>query len=402
MQKNTLAISFLIIVFIFPYTSEATFLGKPGMSQREAIVHKAEAALPVWSGIKDRWRGACKQLKNRGLQFDFFYTGEFTRNLDAGLVNAQTRTIYQDNLGLTVTLDTGKAGLWPGGTFFLYAIRNHGGNPSSAVIGDLQGASNIEAPDQFLVYEAWFEQQLASGRLSLLFGLYDLNSEFYVSEYGSLFLNSSFGIGPELATSVSASIFPRPGLGARLRVNPLSRWYVQAALLDGDPQTRSLSTTEGKMLAVESGVILAHGDYKAGYWRHSADKHFNGRLFGHDYGLYAVADQLIFTLSDGGSIAAFAQAGWAPAARNQVWRYLGGGLHIRGILPRRQQDDVGMAIASASTHQATETVLEVTYRATVTSWLAIQPSVQWIRHPGGERAAGSIRVALLRFEISCP
>ncbi len=73
---------------------------------------------------------------------------------------------------------------------------------------------------------------------------------------------------------------------------------------------------------------------------------------------------------------------------------------MRDIVPWQQQHDVGMTIASASTHQATETVLEVTYRATAASWLAIQPSMQWIRHPGGERAAGSIRVALLRFEIA--
>ncbi len=98
------------------------------------------------------------------------------------------------------------------------------------MIGDLQTASNIEAPDHFLLQEAWYEQQFADGMLSLLFGLHDLNSEFYVSDYGSLFLNSSFGIGPDMTVNVPLSIFPRAGLAVRARIAPTLQSYLQAAI----------------------------------------------------------------------------------------------------------------------------------------------------------------------------
>ena len=153
------------------------------------------------------------------------------------------------------------------------------------------------------------------------------------------------------------------------------------------------------MEILESGLMPSRSEYKVGYWRHTASRSFGGRKFAGDYGVYAVIDQALLHLADGGSVAVFAQAGWVPAARNQIRRYLGGGMHIRGILPRREKDDIGLAVASAATHQATETTLEFTYRLAAASWLTIQPSMQWILHPGGNATAETIRVALLRFEL---
>jgi len=81
---------------------------------------------------------------------------------------------------------------------FVYGLFNHGGFPSATVIGDLQTASDIEASrNQFIVQEAWNQQKCMDGRISVLAGLYDLSSEFYLSDYGALFFNSSFGIGLE-------------------------------------------------------------------------------------------------------------------------------------------------------------------------------------------------------------
>ena len=42
---------------------------------------------------------------------------------------------------------------------------------------------------------------LFGNRFSALFGRYDLNSEFYRLQSAGLFLNSSFGIGPEFSLS---------------------------------------------------------------------------------------------------------------------------------------------------------------------------------------------------------
>jgi len=290
--------------------------------------------------------------------------------------------------------------MWSGGTLFVYGLRNNGGDPSANLIGDLQTASNIEAPNQFIVHEAWYEQNFADGMVSILAGLHDLNSEFYASDYASLYLNSSFGIGPELSGNVPASLFPKAALGARIRFAPFEGAYVQAAIYDGDPATRGFKKGEGQMDIVEAGYTFEDGAYKAGYWMHTATKTFGANTYNNDYGYYALIDQTLVRLEDGASIGGFLQFGQVPSARNDITGYFGGGLNMHGLIPTRDEDDLGVAVASAKTHLNTENAIEVTYRLVVTNWLAIQPSFQWIQNPGGDATVPTAKVGLFRFEVA--
>jgi len=372
----------------------------PNSAGREAEAHGHEKGILSGPGMTGAWGGARDRLKDSGITLAAIYAGEFVRNFDPGLVDKREETVYEDNLDLTATIDTGKAGLWSGGTFFVYGLFNHGGDSTAGVIGDLQGISNIEGPDRFIVQEAWYQQQFVEGRISVLAGLYDLNSEFYVTDYGSLFLNSSPGVGPEISVNVPASIFPKAGLGVRARAEPVNGWYIQAAGFDGNPGTRRLSSSEGKMAIVESGLNYGKGNYKFGYWLHTADKTFNGQTFREDYGVYGIVDQGLFSFGDDGSVGAFMQWGWVPQRRNEITKYYGGGLRVHGLVPTRHKDDLGIAVARAFTHTATESTIELTYRLVLTPWLAVQPSLQWIVNPGGNAAASSIKAGLLRFEAA--
>lgn len=326
------------------------------------------------------------------------YSGEFERNYDPGQVTSKLKTIYHDRLDLTLTVDTAKAGLWPGGTLFVDGMRIHGDQLSQYVIGDLQVASNIEATERFIVEEAWYEQKLMHGKLSLLAGLRDLNQEFHTSEYSALFINSSFGIAPSISANVPASIFPQPGWAARVRIRPTPQWYVQFADFDGDPQTRTLSAREGQMWMAETGYTHPTARYKLGAWLHTATKTYNGRIYRNDYGVYILADQQLAAIGTT-KIGAFVQYGWVPPARNQVTRYLGLGLHVLAPLPARNKDMLGLGLAQATTHTGTESTIELTYRAIITPSLAVQPSFQWINDPGGIAGAPTIRVGMLRFEL---
>lgn len=368
-------------------------------SKSRSAVHESDMGLLDMPGLTGGWDGNRQRLEDHGIILEASYSGEFVRNLNPGLVSPVKRTVYHDNLDLTLTVDTEKAGLWPGGKFFIYGLRNHGGDPSANIIGDLQTTSNIEAPDQFIVHEAWYEQRFLEGAVSLLVGLHDLNSEFYVSEAAGLFINSSFGIGPEISGNVSTSIFPKAGLGVRTRLEPIKGIYLQAAVYDGDPATRSLKGSEGKMGIVEAGFSRGGGSYKAGYWRHTADRLFGGQVFKDDFGLYGVIDQQLYKGDEDQSLTAFLRYGWVPARRNDITRYVGAGLHLHGMIPARDEDDLGFAVAHASTHLGNETVFELTYRLVLAPWLSMQPSMQWIEHAGGDAAAPLVRVALFRFEV---
>jgi len=393
-RRLLLLFAFMLIPQVVQADSPG-FLGQPGGSQKEAALHGHDTGLP---GITGTWGGTRQWLGDSGIIFESAYTGEFVRNFSGGTPGGN-HLIYQDNLDLSITFDSEKMGLWPGGTLFVYGLRNHGGDPSANVIGDLQTASNIEAPDQFIVQEAWYEQEFSDGLLSVLLGLHDLNSEFYVSDYGSLFINSSFGIGPDMSANVAVSLFPKAGLGARLRIAPSDTLYIQGAIYDGDTATRQLKSSEGKLSIVESGFSTDGGSYKLGYWNHSADITVGARTYSNDYGLYGVIDQELMHFDGDSAIGAFFQYGWVPAARNTVTRYIGGGLHLHGLIPSRDEDDIGIAVARADTHLDAETTLELTYRLVLTPWLAIQPSYQIIQNPGGDATVKTAKVGLLRFEV---
>jgi len=408
MRKNSAVICAVVSwLGILPVQADDLFLGTAGSSQREAVVHGHKEGLMTWPGITGTWDGQREYLDEHGFSLEAIYTGEFAKNFNANPVtaNAQKKTVYQTNTDLTLTVDTEKAGLWAGGTLFVYGLGNTGGNPTDYT-GDLQGYTNIEAPNQWIVHEAWYEQVFDHGRFSILAGLHDMNSEFYITEFGSLFLDSSFGIGPDLTGNVPASIFPKAALGVRIKVKPTENSYIQAAMYDGDSTTRGFKSVEGKLWVAETAISSDSGTYKVGYWQHTANKTFGAQTFSRDYGAYAVIDQELWELDKHGLVGGFLQYGYTPKSRNEIYTYMGAGLHIHGIIPSRGEDDLGLAVARVDFHASadainvSETTLEMTYRLVATAWLTVQPSLQWIHNPGGNLAAPAVKTGLLRFEVT--
>lgn len=124
-------------------------------------------------------------------------------------------TVVEGNFDLTVSLDTEKAKLWQGGTVFLYVLGNFG-EAATGIVGNTRATSNIEAPETIKLYEAWYNQDFAEGKLSLLVGLHDYNSEFNALEYSGGLRHSSFGIEPDIS-QVGPSIFPTAALATRVK-----------------------------------------------------------------------------------------------------------------------------------------------------------------------------------------
>ena len=365
--------------------------------------------------------------KVEGISLEFVYTGELFGNFSGG---TKIGSRYMANIDLTLTLDTEKAGWWPGGTFFFYGLNNHGnrdGDFSGDLVGDLQGVSNIEASDFWRLYEAWYEQIFFDGIFSLLLGYHDMNSEFDVTEFGGLFLNSSFGIGPEFGGVTAPSIFPVVAPAVRVKLQPNDAFYVQAAVYDGNPGDQDvnnnglefrLSSSDGAMSIYEMGYSIGQdtlpGTYKVGGWHHTASKTDEaGNPHSDNYGFYFVADQLIIPEQAGGDqgLGLFIQIGKVPDDRNEVDLYVGGGVNYHGLLPGRDEDDFGIAVAHASiskninmvvpgvVRDSAETVFEITYLANLLPWFSIQPDFQYIINPGADPAIENALVGGLRFGI---
>lgn len=379
------------------------------------------------------------------------YDGALVSDLQGGLRRGST---YVGNLHLKLTAK-GASTPWLGTTGFVDLLAIHGGRPSQ-LVGDAQGVSNIEGPAGSQIEELWLQHNFQGSSVSVLGGIYDLNSEFYRLQAAGLFLNSSFGMGPEFAQSgvEGPSIFPRTSAGIRFALKPGPGTVLRAALLDGVPVARPdgshavfqkgdglLGVAEVAFLSRASAADTVPRDARDRIGRFSAlrpydDKlalglwHYSGRyadLSDVDSaanpvarrgtsGAYAIGERELVG-RDGSSrrhLAAFGQIGVADARTNRFASYVGAGLVGSGWGVGREADQIGISIARANngSHYArsmqaqdltptrAETTIEVTYLAQVSKHLAIQPDIQYVVHPNTDPSVSNAWVLQLRFECS--
>lgn len=169
--------------------------GRAPMQAVLGLMAAAGAAAAQGDTLLGDWGGRRGAMEQAGLSLEATASVDVMAAVDGG---ADTGVDAPATFDLIAHLDTAAAGWWANGTFTLSLLGTAGGDPSDR-IGDLQGASSLQAPDTVRVFEAWYEHRWLDDRVALLLGLHDLNSDFYALEYSGLFMNGSFGIGPELA-----------------------------------------------------------------------------------------------------------------------------------------------------------------------------------------------------------
>ncbi len=208
-------------------------------------------------GVFGNWGGVKPFLVNHGITVDASATTDLVSVLDGGL-KRDTKAFHE--FDLTTLFDTEQARLWPGGTVFVYFVGSTGEAPS-AIVGDSQGTSDIEAPESAKLYQAGYEHQIPSTETFLLVGLHDYSDDFNNLQYSSVLLNSGFVFSPDIS-QIGASVFPDTGLAARLRARPSAGSYALIGIYEGmpgDPQNPRgthihLSRKEGAFYALELGI----------------------------------------------------------------------------------------------------------------------------------------------------
>ena len=158
------------------------------------------------------------------------YVADNVNDVTGGI---QTGSCYLGMANMMLGFDTKKARMWSGGHFFINAANTHGNKPSVNFIGDAQIVSNIEAGNHTYIQEIWYKQQM--GNTQITAGLQDLNVEFANSEFGALYLNSSFGILPIISNNFNASIFPLTTIGLTYKWNISNQYSWVNAIYDGSP-----------------------------------------------------------------------------------------------------------------------------------------------------------------------
>ena len=342
---------------------------------------------------------------------------------------------------------------WRGTSAFLDVRNIHGGH-LSGLAGDAQGVSNIDGPDGSAIHELWIQHNFQWSGVSLLGGIYDLNSEFDRVQAAGLFLNSSFGVTPEFAESgeTGPSIFPRTAAALRFSVKPWAGALLRAAVVDGasferpDGSHALFKHGDGTMEIVEWSMLRrpdATGDeplaprvfgrfsplptyedkVALGTWRYSKHLPEAGStadepdLARHaSEGAYVVGEWRIFGRGAGAKkrISAFGQLGVASPVTNRFGSYVGAGVVATGWVFGKDADQVGISVASAQEGQTyrrnaslagvrstkAETTWELSYLTQVKSWLTVEPDLQLVSHPDADAARRAATVLQLRSEIT--
>ena len=383
-----------------------------------------------------------------GLTPSLVYDGDVFADASGG---AERGATYVGDLHLQLDFDGAKALGAPGLTAHVDGLWAHGGLPS-ALAGDAQGVSNIAAPAGVRLYEAWVQYSPPEGRVSVLAGRFDLNTEFYRLASAGLFVNSSFGMGPELSQSGLAgpSIFPDTSQGLRLAFKPSRGVVLRAAVMQAPsarPQGPAGPQDGGGVMVIGEAAFLArpspgpespmrfrigrganlpaYDDKLAvgGWWwtgrypdlvaldalRRPVRRKGEG-------GAYVLADAVLFQ-GQGASkarVAGFLQLGAADDRTGRFGAYLGGGVTAKGLVPGRPDDELGLAVAHARNGgpyleaqrlqgqpaDRAETAIELTWLAQVRGWLSLQPDLQYVVHPNTDPRVQGALTFQLRFEAA--
>ncbi|MBL0317767.1 MAG: carbohydrate porin [Alphaproteobacteria bacterium] len=369
------------------------------------------------------WGGARRNLENRGIATDIIYKFDVVGNVSGGIKRG-IRAL--DNLDVIFTLDGEKILGIKGLSAKVNLLNNMGSRPDNDLVGSSQGLNNIEVPSPTAkLYQAYLEQTLLENQVSLLAGLYDLNSEFYVTDSSALFIHSTFGIGTEMSQSGQngPSIFPNTSVGTRVRLNPTKNIYIQTAILDGVSGAVNhphgthirLDNNDGWLLAGETGYTQQGATIAVGGWYYT-EKSDHLALTGdkeHNNGSYIIGEKQLYQESNDQGLVGFVRFGIANGDVNEISYAWSAGFVYTGFLPGHDEGQLGFgitgaqpsseykkaALVSEGTIANAETTFELTYSDKITPWLLLQPDIQYVINPGINKELENALVLSTRFTI---
>lgn len=395
-----------------------------------------------WGGFRDR-------LVERGIHFSTGYIADYFANVSGGLRRGGG---YQGLLEASIDFDLEKLIKWEGASAYVSGLYPHGKDITGRYLGSLFPVSGIQAYDSAKLFELWFQQSF-SDRVSIRLGQLAVDEEFAGTEYGSIFLNETYGWPLAIGLNAPAPAYPSAAPGARIRFDLFEHSWFQFGIYDGDPNPPDASGrptnphgvginfSEGAFLIAEWGCATTQslpGTYKVGAWMHTedfADTRFddaglslwdpstsgNPRSHGNNWGVYFAGEKLVYReqSEDSQGLGVFTRIAGSPGNRNLIELYGELGLHYQGLLPSRDEDIAGLAVVAGQIGQNIrraardenfftdsnnpipdhEVVVEATYRVQLKPWWFVQPDLQYIIHPGGSDAISDALVVGVRSGI---
>lgn len=421
MKRAVFLLGFLMSQFLaFDATAVEDSKGASAGDERQT------AAPDYDDTLSGDWGGRRTKMSAQGYDWELGY------KLSLHYKNSQPdqRLYGFDNLDVILNLDGEKLVGLKGATAQLYVLGNHGSKPGALSGRGLDNMETAEGANTLKLYQAWIQQALLEDKLTILVGLYDLNSEFYATDASGMFLQPTYGIGDELAGTGQngPSVFPTASFAIRARYESQG-YYVQGVTLDGvpgDPDNHhgthvQFNKGDGVLNVVEAGIPLdsatpSGNKLGLGVWRYTArfdavDPAVTEKQI--SSGFYAVAEKVL--LADQGGedpqVSGFVRGGKADGNTSQVDLSWSVGLVFANAASPREQDEWGFAYMlnrngagfladPANTQVVHEDSLELDYRYQAIPGLVLQPSFQYVIHHNSDPGQDGTWWTGLRLEAT--
>lgn len=387
--------------------------------------------------------GFRKWLGDRGVVYGLEYTNDLLSNVRGG---TRTGTINQGKLQGIVTVDFGKLAGWNGLSAFANFFHIHNtGRIRRDYVGGINTIAAIEANPATRLSEVWLEQAFAGGSASLKVGQLAADAEFFYSELSTMFLQSDWPTIAAANLPSGGAAYPLSTPGVRLKVDPIKDVTLFLAVLNGDPAGPGRDDEQNRnrrglnFRVKDPAFIIGEAQFrrnigrkdeglattlKLGGWGHLGqfdDKQFgaggvlladpagSGVAIQHkgNSGFYAILDQQLYRPKGGNSqsgISVFSRVSFSPSDRNLIVAQIDGGVVFAGMIPHRPDDRFGASVLYAQFSDSIrafdrdtvtftgmpvpirdyETNLEFTYVAQIVPGWTVQPTLQFVWHPGGE------------------
>ena len=377
------------------------------------------------------WLGIRSKLKDRGITLALLYIGDPFGDVTGG----QRLGASDYNLvGLGAIFGTKEFLGWNGGSFHVGFAVNFGTSISQSYVGNTFPVQLADVADAHprLTYLS-YTQSLFEDKLSVRVGRTTINSvsseEFLGSEYFKAFTSVGVDLVP-LGIFLNAPGgfgYPDTTWGARIRFQPVKRFYTMLGAYNGDPRLK-----DGGRHGVDfsmRGPLFLIGEFafRRNYQPDSAGRSGNLKIGGYynggtsqsfgsgqnglpsktvqgRYGLYVVGDQVLVRWGESAEdrhLGVFGAFTAAPDSRvNRVPYFFNTGLVLYAPFHGRAKDLAGFAVVyggysdnlqraemreanPSMAIQRFEMALEWNYGLAIRPGLLLQPDVQYLIHPNG-------------------
>ena len=403
-----------------------------GPAQTETKPAAEPAPKKDWFGQKymtGDWGGTRTELEDLGIKFGIYYNHFYGILTNGGrdLNNAQRNSGTWDVL---IWVDFEKMGLIPGGELFFWP-KGHFSRNINTKVGALGQPFDDADGDKVVYIDALrYRQSFFERKLEFQFGYLDqqiaLDRNAYANsedrQFFNTYLDNNNAIIP-LTIGLGATVFINPTdwlgftLGAADGDARLFRTGFDTAFHDGADFFGYFQTDFKIKVPSPNGDLP--GNYRFGLVYDPRTKQtFEDTSLGRpveyetgDVAFYMSLDQMLYRENpeDQQGLGWFFRYGYRDGEVNRIQHFWSTGAQYQGLVPRREQDVLGLGMYSVISSQnyrdtvnddfRRETGYELYYKIQVTPWLTFTPDLQYIYQPGGLTSATDAFVIGFRARV---